>query len=74
MTDKTKDKKELTIKEIKEYLKKKEKDNKNKKVKKTAKNLSELEPMKPIEGGGFAPIGKPTPFKKNYANAYKKKS
>jgi len=30
--------------------------------------------MKPIEGGGFAPIGKPTPFKKNYANAYKKKS
>ena len=72
MPDKIKVKKELTLKEIKEFLKKKEEDKKNQKVKKTAKNLSELKPMKPIEGGGFAPIGKPVALKKNYANAYKK--
>ena len=40
---------------------------------KNQKTLKELEPSKPIPGGGFPKIGKPTPYKKKYANAYKKK-
>ena len=70
------EKKELKVRDIsderiKQYLERKVKKNI---IKKNVKNLSELKPMKPIEGGGFEPIGKPVALKKNYANAYKKKS
>ena len=66
MSDKDKS---ISLKDYKEFLKKLKK----KKIKKNQKTLNELEPSKPIPGGGFPKIGKAIPYKKKYANAYKKK-